>query len=129
MCQQVSIYFELQEDNVTYQSCELISATGSFNIAENREDSVTTDDWVAAKNPQVIIKCVSDTGESSEAIAARFPKAKIIFIRSDVLSSRSELLYSEIAIAKELYPDWYTDVELSTVSEELGVDKAIIAFK
>lgn len=50
LCQQISIYFETETDGVTQQYCDLITATGSFNIAESRDDPNVTDDWVQAKS-------------------------------------------------------------------------------
>jgi uncharacterized repeat protein (TIGR02543 family) len=130
LCQQVSVYFEDVSPHATAQSVPLISATGSLNIAENRADSIVTDEWVAGKKPGLILKAVSDLSDSSarQELSARFPGVKVVLVTSQALGSDASGLYARLALAKELYPDWYLDVDLSVVQQELGVAQIPIAF-
>lgn len=131
LCQQASIYFETKTDQVTAQSCPLITAIGGQNIAENREDPNVTDDWVLAKRPQVVLKEVASLADAAKvqaAMSARFPEQKVVLVTSGGLGSGAQGLYARLALAKELYGDWYTDVDLSIVAAELGVDASPIYF-
>ena len=131
MCQQTSFYFETAQENVTAPYCGLISDTGSLNIAENRTESAVTDDWVLAKKPQAVIKCVGGMGEASAArgaLAARFPEQEIVIVTAEALSSGAAGLYARLALAQHFYGDWYTDVDLSAVAAELGVAAIPISF-
>ena len=60
-CQQMTVYVEF-EDHVTASWCSLISGTGSFNVAQNREDPNVDDAWVLEKNPHVILKITDNMG-------------------------------------------------------------------
>lgn len=131
LCQQVPIYFETQTDHVTARACSLITATGSQNVAENREDAAVTDEWVKGKKPQVVLKEVSsfEGGETvRQALAARFPDQKIVLATPAALGGDASAICAGLALAKELYPDWYEDVDLSTVMGELKVEQLPIAF-
>ena len=131
MCQQTSFYFESLEENVTAQYCGLISDTGSLNIAANRTESAVTDDWVLAKKPQAVIKCVGGMNDASAvrgALSARFPEQQLVFVTAEALSSGAAGLYARLALAKQFYGDWYTDVDLSAVAAELGVTNIPISF-
>lgn len=124
LCQQVSIYFETKTDQVTARSCPLITDIGGLNVAENREDANVTDDWVLAKRPQVVIKEVESLGNAPQlqaAVSARFPEQRVVLATGGALGGGAQGLYARLALAKELYGDWYTDVDLSVVAAELGV--------
>ena len=125
MCQQVGIYYEGETEHVTDKTCPLVSSSGSFNIAENRDDPNVTDDWVKTKKPDVVLKCVASIGDAPSAyssMSARFPDQKIIIVTSDaVRGDSSTVLLIQLTLAKELYPDWYDDVDLSLAAQELGV--------
>ena len=131
LCQQISIYFETETDGVTQQYCDLITATGSFNIAENRDDPNVTDDWVQAKKPQVVLKCADlSQAASIRALAqARFPEQQIILVSPSALwGDEATMLYAKLALAKQLYGDWYTDVDLAKAAQELNVRSIPISF-
>lgn len=124
MCQQVSIYFETKTDGVTAQSCPLISAIGGQNVAEGRADPGVTDDWVRGKRPQVVLKEVDSLGNAASVqaeLSARFPEQRSVLVTGEGLGGGAQGLYARLALAKALYGDWYTDVDLSTVAAELGV--------
>ncbi len=124
LCQQTTVYVETQQDNVTLLQCGLITDTGSLNAAANLSDPHTTDDWVLAKNPPVILKCVDSLAQAPEtraALAARFPGRRVILTTPDGLGGGSYGLYARLALAKALYPDWYKDVDLSQAAKELGL--------
>ena len=131
LCQQISIYFETETDGVTQQYCDLITATGSFNIAENRDDPNVTDDWVQAKKPQVVLKCADlSQAASIRALAqARFPEQQIILVSPSALwGDEATMLYAKLALAKQLYGDWYTDVDLVKAAQELNIRSIPISF-
>ena len=128
LCQQASIYFE-ESPGVTRQSVGLISATGSLNVAESRADPQVTDDWILAKKPDVVMALTTSLTAAKKAeLAERFPDQKIILVNQAALSGDAGGLYARLALAKELYPDWYQDVDLSVVSAELGVTDMPIYF-
>ena len=123
-CQQAAVYFETQQDGVTQPRCGLISDTGSFNVAANVSDPNVSDDWVLAKNPQAIVKCVDSLVEAEAvraAVSARFPGKQVFLVTADALGGGSYGLYARLALAKALYPDWYYDVSLDTVAAELAL--------
>ena len=123
LCQQSPVYLETA-DHTTQMICPLITDTGSYNIAAYLETPETTDDWVMAKNPAVIIKCVSSMAEAETvraAAALRFPDKPVLIARQDALNAGPAGLYARIALAKYLYGDWYTDVDLTVVAAELGL--------
>ena len=132
LCQQASVYFELEQDNLTQQSCALITGTGSLNIAENRAQAVTTDDWVLGKKPQVVVKCVGNLAGAApvrQSVAERFPEQEVVMVSGSALGGDpAAALYAKLALAKHLYGDWYTDVDLALVAEELGVSEIPILF-
>ena len=132
LCQQASVYFELEQDNLTQQSCALITGTGSLNIAENRAQAVTTDDWVLGKKPQVVVKCVGNLAGAApvrQSVAERFPEQEVVLVSGSALGGDpAAALYAKLALAKHLYGDWYTDVDLALVAEELGVSEIPILF-
>ena len=126
LCQQVPIYFE-REDGMTQRYVGLISDTGSVNVAENRDDPAVTDDWVLAKKPEVVIKCVdSITSAAREALESRFPAQKCVLVTSAALGDGPSGLYARLTLAKALYPDWYEDVDPGTAAAELGADTSCI---
>lgn len=130
-CQQVSIYFETRTDGVTAQSCPLIAAIGGQNVAESRSDPGVTDDWVLGKRPQVVLKEVDSLENAAKvrsALSARFPEQKVVLVTGEGLGGGAQGLYARLALAKELYGDWYTDVDLPTAAAELGVEVSPIQF-
>lgn len=128
-CQQRSVYVEYDTDGVTAGYCSLVSAVGSYSVAQNREDMNVTDDWVLEKNPDVIVKIVSDFGSAGaaySAMAARFPGYRILIVPSAaVYGSDAQQLYYRICFGKLLYPEWYTEAQPDTVAAELGVSGSI----
>lgn len=132
LCQQASIYLELEQDHITRQNSSLVSATGSLNIAENRAEDATTDDWVLGKKPRVVVKCVSSMENApsvQRTVEARFPEQEVLVVSSGALEGAgADALYAKLALAKYLYGDWYTDVDLNLVAEELGVSELPIYF-
>lgn len=125
LCQQVAVYFETVEPNLTQSNCALISDTGGWNIASGRDDPLITDDWVLAKNPAVIVKCVESFAEAESVraeILSRFPGRRVFLVSADALGSGAAGLYARLSLAKALYGDWYLDVDLSAVAAELGVE-------
>lgn len=128
-CQQASIYLETEDEGVTLTACPLITDTGSFNVAENRSDPHVTDDWVLAKKPGVVIKVtetLQDAGRPS--LEERFPGVRTVFVTREALDGGASGLYAALALAKELYPDWYMDVDLSAAAQELGITEIPIEF-
>ncbi len=122
LCQQAAIYFE-SAPGVTARVCPLITATGSQNVAENRDDPNVTDDWVLAKKPAVVLAQVAALPDSAAraSLSARFPSQRIVLVTQEALSDGAAGLYARLALAQALYPDWYSDIDLSVVAQELGV--------
>ena len=125
-CYQKTVYFEFESDNVTTNSCALISDTNCVNIAYAVSDLNVTDDWVNIKSPGVIIKCIDSMGSASDyysRTSARFPASDILVISSDaVYGSAEQILYCKLHLANFLYPEWFSDVDLSLVSSELNIN-------
>ena len=131
LCQQTSIYFETEQDNVTQSYVDLISSTGSLNLAEYRDDPFVPEDWIQAKNPQVVLKATGNMGAADQvqaAMQARLPGAWVIVVDNSALSGGPAGLYAGLALGKALYPDWYTDVDLSVAAAELGVSPGVLLF-
>lgn len=128
-CQQKSVYLEFDADNITANYCSLLSATGSYSVAQNREDMHVTDKWVLEKNPDVIVKVVSDMGSAGaayNAMCARFPGYRVLIVPSAaVYSNAAQMLYYQIYFGKLLYPEWYTEADIATVAAELEVSGSI----
>ena len=128
-CQQRSVYLEFDADNVTTNYCSLISATGSYNVAQNRDDMNVTEDWVLGKNPDVIVKVVSDMGSAGTAygaLTARFPGCRVLVVPGEaVYGSAAQTLYYQLCFGKLLYPEWYAEVDTAVVAAELGVSGGI----
>lgn len=128
-CQQLSVYWEYEADCVTTNYCPLLAATGSYNIAQNREDVSVTDEWVLEKNPQVIVKCAGGAGSGASyysAMSARFPGRRILIVpTSAVYGSPAETVYYGLYFGQLLYPEWYGEIDLTTVAAELGVSGSI----
>ena len=128
-CQQRSVYLEFDADNVTTNYCALISATGSYNVAQNREDMNVTDEWVLEKCPDVIVKVVSDMGAAGTAygaMTARFPGCRVLVVPGEaVYGSATQTLYYQLCFGKLLYPEWYAEMDTAVVAAELGVSGSI----
>lgn len=128
-CQQKSVYPEFDADGVTAGYCSLISAIGSYSIAQNREDPNVTDEWVLEKNPDAIVKIVGDFGNAAafySAMSARFPGYRVFVVPSAaVYGSDAQQLYYRIYLGKLLYPEWYTQADMDTIAAELGVGGSI----
>lgn len=127
LCQQTPIYFEKTEDHLTQASVALIDDTGSYNIAQYLSDPVTTDDWVTAKNPTAVIKCVSSMAQAETVRAElnqRFPGKQVYLVTEEALGTSRSGLYARLYIAKALYGDWYTDVDLTIAARDLGIESS-----
>ena len=127
-CQQITVYVEF-EDHVTSSYCSLVNRTGSFNVAQNREDPNVDDEWVLEKDPGVIVKITGNMGNASglwSAMAARFPGKRILVVPSAALyGSDAQRLYYEICFGKLLYPDWYGEADPAKIADELQVSGSI----
>ena len=128
-CQQKSVYPEFDADGVTAGYCSLISAIGSYSVAQNREDPNVTDEWVLEKNPDAIVKIVGDFGNAAafyNAMSARFPGYRVFVVPSAAIyGSDAQQLYYRIYLGKLLYPEWYTQADMDSIAEELGVSGSI----
>ena len=43
-------------------------------------------------------------------------------------SDEATMLYAKLALAKQLYGDWYTDVDLAKAAQELNISSIPISF-
>lgn len=124
-CQSKSVYIEFS-DHETTTWCSLLDATDSYNVACNRGgDTIVTDEWVNEKNPDVVIKCVSNMGNAGgyyNEMSARFPGRRVLVVPTDALyGSDYQILFYTLQFGKLLYPDWFTNVDVDTASAELGI--------
>ncbi len=125
-CQETAVYLELEGRGQTRRDAALIAATGSQNIAQNREDPQVTDDWVLERKPNVVVKLTADLSAAhalEQELSARFPGCRILVLPLAALEgSEAEQLYYQLSLAKTLYPDWYLNVDLAVAARELGVE-------
>lgn len=128
-CQEVSVYVELEASGTTMVYCPFISDTGSKNIAQYEQDGYVTDEWVAEKKPNIIIKLTGNMGTAEAAQAAmerRFPDAKVyVFPAEAVDGSAAEQLCYKLILASLAYPEYYYEIDMGAVAAELGVTAAI----
>lgn len=128
-CQETFLYLELEAQGVTMQHCQLIDSTGSQNVAKNREDPHVDDNWVKEKNPGVILKITENMGAAQAVrtnMETRFPGKRIyVFPSAAVDGTDGEKLYYAIALAKQLYPEYFYEIDLNTVAAELAVQGSI----
>lgn len=127
-CQFTSAYVEYDTANVTSSWSGLLSATGTYNIAQNLEDGNVTDQWVQEKMPALVVKIVSGSLESAYGeMTGRFPGYRVVVLPAAAeYGSPEQILYYRLYFGKLLYPDWYTEVDITTVGEELGVSGYIL---
>jgi uncharacterized repeat protein (TIGR02543 family) len=128
-CQKVSAYLEYDTNNITPAYSPLLTGTSVFNVAANRGGGEVDDQWVEEKNPNVIVKCISNMSQASAVYAemqARFPGRRILVVPSAAeYGSAAQQLYYKLYFAQLIYPAWYQDVNISTVGAELGVSGSI----
>lgn len=122
-CQFTSAYVEYDAPNVTSSWSGLLASTGTYNIAQNLEDGNVTDEWVREKMPALIVKIVSGNPEAAYSeMAARFPGSRILVVPAAAeWGSGEQMLYYRLYFGKLVYPEWYAEVDITTVGEELGV--------
>ena len=122
-CQFTSAYVEYDAPNVTSSWSGLLASTGTWNIAQNLEDGNVTDEWVREKMPALIVKIVSGDPEAAYSeMAARFPDSRILVLPASAeWGSGEQALYYRLYFGKLVYPEWYEEVDITTVGEELGV--------
>lgn len=129
-CQEVSVYLELEAKGTTMVSCPLISDTGSKNIAQYGGDGFVTDDWVKEKKPDVILKLtdnMASAGATKAAMERRFPDARVCVLPVEAVEgTETEQLYWKLRLAELCYPAYYTEIDLSAVAKELGVEPTSI---
>ena len=87
------------------------------------------DNWVKEKYPGVILKITENMG-AAEAVRTnmetRFPGKRIyVFPSAAVDGTDGEKLYYAIALAKQLYPEYFYEIDLNTVAAELAVQGSI----
>ena len=59
-------------------------------------------------------------------MCARFPGYRVLVVPgAAVYGSDVQTLYYQIYFGKLLYPEWYTEADISTVAAELGVSGSI----
>ena len=63
------------------------------------------------------------------SVAGGFPEQQIILVSPSALwGDEATMLYAKLALAKQLYGDWYTDVDLAKATQELNVRSIPISF-
>ena len=124
-CRELWIYLELTGKGATQITSPLISDGGSQNVAQNLNDPYVTDGWIREKKPDCIVKITDNMGQAEAvqtAMEARFPgKTVYVLPREAVEGTDEEKLYYTMLLASLLYPEWYYQIDMDTVAEELGV--------
>ena len=125
-CQEMKVYVELEAKGSTLLHTPLIEDIGAQNVAEKAESPVVTDEWVAKRKPNVVVK-ITDNLASAEVIQTsvekRFPNAKVYVFPLEALEgSRAEQVWYKLRLAALCYPSYNAEIDFSAVAEELGVE-------
>ena len=124
-CRELWIYLEQTGKGATQITSPLISDSGSQNVAQNLNEPYVTDSWIREKKPDCIVKITDNMGQAEAvqtAMEARFPgKTVYVLPREAVEGTDEEKLYYTMLLASLLYPEWYYQIDIDTVAEELGV--------
>lgn len=124
-CQEMKAYLELEADGVTMAYAPLISEAGAQNIASGEADTPVVDRWVMEKKPNLIVKLTNNMAAAEAvktAMERRFPGTRVyVFPAEAINGTDGEQLYYKLRFAALCYPAYYTEIDLSTVANELGV--------
>lgn len=125
-CQEMKVYVELEAEGSTLLHTPFIEDIGAQNIAKSADSANVTDEWVADRKPNVVVKLVKDMA-SAEAVQTameqRFPKATVyVFPMAAVEGSEAELIWYKLRLASVCYPAYYAEFDLGAAAEELCVE-------
>ena len=128
-CRRVVVYLERNASRKTYIDCPFLDDAGAINPAEGLDSIKVTDEWISSVQPWVIVKLCSSMSEAmlyKMAMEKRFPRAEIYIFSTNAISGKQESqLYYRLALAKLLYPEYFEDVDLTTVKKELGISPKV----
>ena len=132
-CQLKSGYLEYDQDHITPGYSSLLSATAVQNVAQNRGGGKVDDEWVNEKNPNILIKCVSagtDLNAAAADLRKRLPDRPVYVVPVAAENGTpEEQLYYKLYFAKLVYGEWFEEVDMNTVSRELGVSGSVLALE
>ena len=125
-CQELKIYAELEAKGSTLIHTPLIADIGAQNVAEKSDAFFVSDDWVADRKPNVVVKLTDDMASAEAiqtAVEQRFPNARVyVFPMEAIEGSDAEQLWYKLRLAALCYPNYYAEIDLGVVAEELGVE-------
>lgn len=128
-CRRVVVYLEKTSNYKTFLDSAFLSDAGAINPAERLENEVVTDAWIRSANPYIIIKLTADIYMglvNKTAMQRRFSDLEIyIFPVTAVNGIEEAQLYYRLQLAKILYPEYFADVDLEAVAEELQINPRI----
>ena len=125
----VVVYLERITSRKTYIDCPFLTDAGAINPAAGLESEKVTDEWISSQNPWIIIKLTNNMNEAvmeKIGMLRRFPNAEIyIFPKAAITGSEKAQLYYRLQLAKILYPEFFEDVDMTTVKKELELKSRI----
>ena len=130
-CQTKSGYLEYDQDHITPKYSSLLFGAPVNNVAENRGGGQVDDEWVQTKNPDILVKCVSEgtnLQKAAEALQTRLPGKPVFVVPVAAENGTPEQqLYYRLYFGKLVYPEWYEEVDMSAVASELGVSGSVFS--
>lgn len=130
-CQLVTAYLEPEVQGTTLVNCDLLTDAGAENIGADLEENQVSDDWVAGKKPNIVVKLTGNMGSAQgvlEAMEQRFPMAHVAVFPVEALEGGpEEQLYYKLYLAKLCYPQLLEDVDMAAVARELGVTATAVS--
>lgn len=128
-CQEVSAYLELTANGTTMVYCPLLSDTGVKNVAQYEENGAVSDRWVGEKQPNIIIKLTDNMGAAESiqtAVERRFPDVRVyVFPIAATEGTEQEQLYYKLRLAALCYPEYFYELDMDAIADELGVTGTI----
>lgn len=125
-CQEMKIYPELEANGSTLLHTPLIAEIGAQNISETADAILVSDRWVADRKPNVVVKLTEDMASAEviqTAVERRFPNARVyVFPMEAIEGSDAQQLWYKLRLAALCYPNYYAEIDLGAVAEELGVE-------
>ncbi|MDO4542540.1 MAG: hypothetical protein Q4C00_06925 [Bacillota bacterium] len=144
-CKKGYVYFEDIADYTTVghssEEHKIIVYSGCYNVGESLTGNYQTvnDDWVISKNPSVIVKCVdssilgqdiTDTTQAQSVHAGIMSRPgwngvqgvlenNILIVSKQLLDSKEGQLAIKMHIAKEAYPTLFTNIDMTTICNDL----------
>lgn len=126
LCQQETIYFELQTTGTLAQNSYMLNFLGSVYSSKGQ---TWEDEWLLSKGVATVVKELADGDSPDEigtAMAGRFPEREIVLARD--IGTQAQAVYAGLALSARLYPDWFEDVDLAKAAGELEASEDCLIF-